>query len=150
MERTQEPREAAGASLLSSRVQGRLSLALLAALVACATGVAAEAVTNGVPHNSDPSFLDVIFSSVITVAAVRVALLFAGGYVVASVIGLVLARRWLTRIGAVEISPPSFESESLRKWLRMEDEHRQGVEARLDSLLEQFGSIEADEQSDAS
>lgn len=78
------------------------------------------------------------------------ALLFAAGYVVASVIGLVLARRWLTRIGAVEISPANLESESLLRWLRIEEEHRQGVAARLDSLLEQFGSIEADEQSDAS
>lgn len=111
MKRTEDPSDASGTPLLSSRAQGRLSLALLALLVAGAGAVAFTTLVEGAPTKDDPGFIDVIFASSITVAATRAAIVFAAGYVAASVVGLVLARRWLIRFGPVEASELAVQAE---------------------------------------
>lgn len=54
-----------------------------------------------VPTKRDPGFIDTIFASAIVVGAARIALLFACGYVVISVIALIAGRRWLRQVGPI-------------------------------------------------
>jgi hypothetical protein len=59
-----------------------------------------------IPESKNPTFIDDIFASRIVVLFVRVALMFAAGYVVISVIGLIIGRRWLSELGPFKASEP--------------------------------------------
>jgi hypothetical protein len=56
------------------------------------------------PAPQRPDFVDALFASRAVVAAIRIAIVFAAGFLVLSVIALVAQRRWLTRVGPVEVS----------------------------------------------
>ena len=52
----------------------------------------------------DHQNVDAVLASRMVVAAIRLAIVFAGGFVVLSVIALVGQRRWLTKVGPVQVS----------------------------------------------
>lgn len=54
----------------------------------------------------NPSFVAEIFHSRAIIIMVRVAVLFAAAYVVASAVGLMAGRRWLTQLGPFRAAEP--------------------------------------------
>jgi hypothetical protein len=52
------------------------------------------------PAPQHPDFIDALFASRAVVAAIRIAIVFAAGFLVLSVIALVAQRRWLTQVNA--------------------------------------------------
>lgn len=77
-------------------------VALLAGAVLAAIGI----YPHKVPEPKNPSFVDDVFVSPIVVLFVRIAIVFAAGYVVISVIGLIHARRWIAELGPFKASEP--------------------------------------------
>lgn len=83
----------------------RIALAAPVALALLATAYAiGDAVLAPAPAATSPSFVDTLLASRAVVAAIRVALISASGFVVASVIALAARRQWLTRVGPVRVS----------------------------------------------
>ncbi len=82
------------------------------ALIALAVGVVFAVIgiyPNKIPASKNPSFVDDIFASRVVVLSVRIALMFAAGYVVISVVGLIIGRRWLTQVGPFRTDAPVAE-----------------------------------------
>lgn len=81
-------------------------LVLPTLLVLCLGGIYAigDAVLAPTPVAESPGFIDTVLASRAVVAAIRLALIFAGAYVVISVVALIVRRQWLTRVGPVEVS----------------------------------------------
>jgi len=79
---------------------------LLALLICGAAGiyVLGDAVLAPTPAPEHPGYVDAVLASRVVIAAIRLAIVFAGGFVVLSVIGLVDQRRWLTKVGPVQVS----------------------------------------------
>ena len=63
-----------------------------------------DAVLAPAPAPEHPGYVDAVLASRVVMAAIRLAIVFAGGFVVLSVIGLVDQRRWLTKVGPVQVS----------------------------------------------
>lgn len=63
-----------------------------------------DAVLAPTPAPKQPDFIDTILASRAVVAAIRIAIVFAGIFVVLSVIALIARRQWLTRVGPLEVS----------------------------------------------
>jgi hypothetical protein len=84
---------------------GRL-LAVPALLVLFVAGALAigDAVLAPAPAPDDPAFVDTVLGSRAVVAAIRLAVIFAGVFVVVSVVALIARRQWLTRVGPVHVS----------------------------------------------
>lgn len=78
-----------------------VAVLLLAAAGLYATG---DAVLAPTPIPEHPGFVDAVLASRAVMAAIRLAIIFAGVYVVVSVVALVGQGRWLTRVGPVEVS----------------------------------------------
>jgi hypothetical protein len=78
----------------------------LLALVAAAALAVAQIYPNQLPTTKSPSFVDNIFDSRVVILLIRVALIFAAGYVVISVVGLIVGRRWLAELGPFKASEP--------------------------------------------
>jgi len=76
-------------------------LLVLAGLAAYATGDALFA-PRAAPKS--PDFVDTLLASRAVIAAIRVAIVAASGFVVASIIALVARGQWLTRVGPVQVS----------------------------------------------
>jgi hypothetical protein len=76
-------------------------IALLVVAVILVVGLFRGPKINPGPH---PSWLATIFSSRSVVGAVRIAIIFAAAYLVASVCALIAGRQWLTRVGPVEVA----------------------------------------------
>lgn len=86
---------------------------------------ATDAVLAPTPAPKQPDFIDTILASRAVVAAIRIAIVFAGIFVVLSVVALIARRQWLTRVGPVEVEEVSdldTENQQLRREL---DEARQ-------------------------
>ena len=114
-----------------------------------------------VPTSKNPSFVDNLFDSRPVLLFVRIALMFAAGYVVISVVGLILGRRWLAEVGPFKASEPIARleqgAEALQKDLAdaletVEDLERQLVDngealaqsqSDIEFLLDQIDTIEA-------
>jgi hypothetical protein len=108
-----------------------LLIALLALPIAGAVWIISALAPDAVPQKREPGFIDNIFASPIVIAAARVVLLaaadvllFAGLYIVASVLVRMVRREWLMRAGP-------FESE-LAEAARSLDE----ADSNLDNWLE--------------
>src|ERR1700689_1737947 len=86
--------------------QTLVGVAVLLALVAAAALAIAQIYPNKLPTTRNPSFVDNIFDSRVVILLVRVALIFAAGYVVISVVGLIVGRRWLAELGPFKASEP--------------------------------------------
>jgi hypothetical protein len=64
----------------------------------------ADAVLAPTPAPNHPDFIDTILASRAVVAAIRVTIVFAAGFIVLSVVALIARRQWVTRVGPVEVS----------------------------------------------
>jgi uncharacterized membrane protein len=83
--------------------QTLIGVAVLLALVAAAVLAVAQIYPNKLPTTKNPSFVDNIFDSRVVILLIRVALIFAAGYVV---MGLIVGRRWLAELGPFKASEP--------------------------------------------
>ncbi len=79
---------------------------VLAALVYLAVLAVIQIYPHQLPPTKNPSFVDNIFDSRVVIVIVRVALIFAAGYVVISVVALIAGRRWLSQLGPFKASYP--------------------------------------------
>ena len=77
--------------------------ALLVLFVAGAFAIG-DAVLAPAPAPDDPAFVDTVLGSRAVVAAIRLAVIFAGAFVVVSVVALISQRQWLTKVGPVQVS----------------------------------------------
>jgi len=86
----------------------RLGLALAGPtmLVLFAAGIYAigDAVLAPAPTPDHPGFVDTVLGSRAVVAAIRLAVIFAGAFVVVSVVALIARGQWLTKVGPVQVS----------------------------------------------
>ncbi len=81
-------------------------VAVLAGLIAAAVLAVAQIYPSQLPTTNTPSFVDNIFDSRVVILLIRVAIIFAAGYVVISVVGLIVGRRWLAELGPFKASEP--------------------------------------------
>jgi hypothetical protein len=92
----------------TERLRGPLGglLALPALLTLSVAGMYAvgDAVLAGAPSPKDPGFVDGVLASGAVLAAIRLAIIAAAAYIVASIVALIARRQWLTRVGPVEVS----------------------------------------------
>jgi hypothetical protein len=141
------------------------ALGVLLALGIGAVAVVFRAVSSG-PISTEQNPLNTIFASRYIVASCRIAILFAAGYVVLSIIARIRAGEWLSRVGPVEVSASVLTvtrerdelAEALGEALQENDllqanvqeltEHAETLDAYLNSVLE-WVSSQADEEGDA-
>ena len=94
-----------------------------------------DAVLAPTPASSQPDFIDTVLASRAAVAAVRIAIVFTALFVALSVIALVAQRRWLTRVGPVEVSEelPDLvaENQRLKEELKTSDQVIEGLRGRV-------------------
>ena len=63
-----------------------------------------DAVLAPAPTPDHPSFVDTVLASRAVVGAIRLAVIFAGAFVVVSVVALIARGQWLTKVGPVQVS----------------------------------------------
>jgi len=76
----------------------------LLVLFAAAVYAIGDAVLAPAPAPREPGFVDTVLGSRAVIAAIRLAVIFAGIYIVLSVVALVAKGRWLVRVGPVQVS----------------------------------------------
>ncbi len=104
---TDGPDEAGKDATEEPDVARRISaIAVLAALGVGVVFAIVGVYPHRIPVPRNPSFVDDIFLSRIVLLSVRIAVMFAAGYVVVSVVGLILGRRWLSELGPFKASDP--------------------------------------------
>ena len=112
-----------------------LVLVVLASLIAAAALAVIQIYPHQLPATKNPSFVDNIFDSRVVILVVRVALMFAAGYIVISVVGLIIGRRWLAELGPFRASEPIARldrgTEALERDLADALETVEGLEERL-------------------
>jgi hypothetical protein len=146
------------------RWQTLIGVVVLAALLVAAGFAVAQIYPNKLPTTKNPSFVDNIFDSRIVILLVRVALIFAAGYVVISVVGLIVGRRWLAELGPFKASEPiaqlnqSAEAlekdlgealqtiESLEERLLESDKTLAEANGHIGALLDHIGTMEAEKE----
>jgi hypothetical protein len=98
-----------------------------------------DAVLAPSPTPDHPGFVDTVLGSRAVVAAIRVAIIFAGVFVVASVVALSSRGQWLTRVGPVHVSErvATVDAESQR----LEGELAQS-DADIDKLRQEIAVID--------
>jgi hypothetical protein len=123
--------ESAGALLVAP------TLIILAVAAVYAVG---DAVFAAAPSPKNPGFADSVLASRAVVAAIRIAIIAAAGYVVISVFALVSRRQWLIRVGPVEVSEQvsavGAENAELKRRLKHEQD-------RTESLLAELAAADA-------
>jgi hypothetical protein len=109
----------------------------LLVLLAAAIYAIGDAVLAPAPTPNDPGFVDTILGSRAVVAAVRLAVISGGVFVVASVVALIARGQWLSRIGPVQVAEPvadiGAESQRLEESLA---EARETIGSIRNDLLE--------------
>jgi outer membrane murein-binding lipoprotein Lpp len=63
-----------------------------------------DAVLAPTPVPKRPGFVDTVLASRAVIAAIRLAIIFAGVFIVVSVVALIARGQWLTRVGPVQVS----------------------------------------------
>jgi len=144
--------------------QTAIGVVVLAALVAAAVLAVIQIYPHKLPTTANPSFVDNIFDSRVVILVVRVALIFAAGYIVISVVGLIVGRRWLSQLGPFKASDPiarldksaeALESDlqeavdtiqDLEKRLVESDEALAKAQADIGSLLDYIDTVEAQKE----
>lgn len=102
---------------------GHLLLALaLLVLFAAAIVAIGDAVLAPTPTPTHPGFVDTVLGSRAVVAAIRLAIIFAGVFVVVSVVALIARGQWLTKVGPVQVSDGDSGSRRLGGSLGKADE----------------------------
>jgi len=98
----------------------------LLVLFAAAAFAIGDAVLAPAPTPDDPGFVDTVLGSRAVVAAIRLAVIFAGIFVIVSVVALIARGQWLTRVGPVHVSERvsdvEAENRRLEKLLEKTDE----------------------------
>ena len=89
-----------------------IMLALLAGAILLAKSLFEGPRINPGPH---PSWLSTVFRSRGVVGAVRIAIIFAAGYVVISICALIGGRQWLSRVGPLEVSRSGAVLDAMRE-----------------------------------
>ena len=141
--------------------QTAIGVAVLIALVVATALATIQIYPHKLQTTTHPSFVDNIFDSRIVILGVRVALIFAAGYIVISVVGLIVARRWLSQLGPFKASDPIarldnnaqlLESDlqdavdtiqNLEQRLVESDESLAKAQADIDALVALIDTIEA-------
>ena len=82
----------------------KLRIPFFAVLIIVISIATADAVFAPAPVSRTPDFIDTILASRAVVAAIRITLIFAAVFVVLSVAALATQRRWLVRVGPLEVS----------------------------------------------
>jgi hypothetical protein len=77
-----------------------------------------DAVLAPTPVSKSPGFVDTVLGSRAVVAAVRLAIIFAGVFIVVSVVALIARGQWLTRVGPVEVSEQVSDIDAENKRLK--------------------------------
>jgi hypothetical protein len=93
-----------------------------------------DAVLAPTPVSTQPDFIDTVLASRAAVAAIRIAIVFAALFVALSVIALTAQRRWLTRVGPVEVSA---ELSGLRVEIQPLEEELEAVREDMDAYTQQ-------------
>lgn len=135
---------------LGSAFGGFIAVPTLLLLATAAVYAIGDAVIAEAPPPKSPGFADGVLASRAVIAAIRIAIIAAAGYIVMSVVALAARRQWLTRVGPVEVSArvSDLEAENalLRDMLesaeaRVEDldEQLEGAESELDTTLDRIG-----------
>jgi hypothetical protein len=124
-----------------------LAVALLIGLAVGSVLVLVGVYPERLPVKANPSFVDIVFDSRTVVAAARIALLFAAGYVIASVIGLIARRQWLTRAGPFEASQAVERLDQETDLLRAElEDARHTIDVLEDQLLESDQALQQSQE----
>jgi len=76
----------------------------LLVLFAAAIYAIGDAVFAPTPVPQQPGFIDTVLASRAVVAAIRLAIISAGVFIVLSVVALIAKRQWLVRVGPVQVS----------------------------------------------
>jgi hypothetical protein len=124
--------------------QMTLALAVLGTLIAGAVWFISTLAPDEVRQKDDPGYIDNIFASPIVIAAARIVLLsaavmliFAGLYIVASILVRMTRREWLRRAGpfeselAGEVERGLDEADSVVQWWMDALEQNEELERRL-------------------
>jgi hypothetical protein len=90
-----------------------------------------DAVLAPAPTSDHPGFVDTVLGSRAVVAAIRLAIIFAGVFVVVSVVALIARGQWLTKVGPVEVSEPASDVKTQSQRLREELAQARGSIAKL-------------------
>ncbi len=88
------------------------AILLLAATGIYAVGDAVLAPTQPAEH---PGFVDAVLASRAVLAAIRLAVIFAGAFVIVSVVALIGQGRWLTRVGPVQVSETKTDDRRIKE-----------------------------------
>lgn len=98
---------------------------IVLALLAAAAYAIGDAILAPTPVAESPDFIDALLASRAVVAAIRVAIIFASCFVVASVVALIARGQWLTRVGPVHASEQvsEFKAEKRRLQRSLENAH---------------------------
>lgn len=144
--------------------QTLIGAVVLVALLAAAGFAVAQIYPTELPTTKNPSFVDNIFDSRVVILLVRVALIFAAGYIVISVVGLIVGRRWLQELGPFKASEPlarldesaaamerdlgeALETiESLEQRLQESDQTLADANGHIGALLDHIDTIEAEKE----
>ncbi|HEV2790622.1 MAG TPA: hypothetical protein VGV69_04915 [Solirubrobacterales bacterium] len=126
---------------LSKRPGALLAAPAAIVLAAAAAYAIGEAVLASAPVPEQPGFVDTVLASRAVVAAIRLAIIFAGVFVVLSVIALIARGQWLTRIGPVQVSGLDTENARLEKTLQSSEERVDVLRGRLAVAEEGLGIL---------
>jgi hypothetical protein len=113
----------------------------LVVLFAAAIFAIGDAVLAPAPTPDHPAFVDTVLGSRAVVAAIRLAVIFAGVYVVVSVVALIARGQWLTKVGPVEVSGSRSDGQRLKGSLDKADETIGGIRqatGEVEELLNQM------------
>lgn len=111
---TQAEAKAFGETPLGIALGAIIILALLAGAVLLAKSLFEGPRINPGAH---PSWLSTVFRSRGVVGAVRIAIIFAAGYIVISVCALIGGRQWLSRVGPLEVARSVTALDAVRETL---------------------------------
>ena len=95
----------------------------------------ADAVLAPAPAPPQPDFIDTVLASKAVVAAIRIALVFAAAFVVFSVTAMAAQRRWLVRVGPLEVSGEVSDLDGENHLLEKEIEEAKRVIGDLEEKL---------------
>ena len=120
----------------------------LLVLFGAAVFAIADAVLAPAPTADHPGFVDTVLGSRAVVAAIRLAVIFAGVYVVVSVVALIARGQWLTKVGPVEVSERvsgvGAENRRLERLLEKSDETVDSMRHAAGEAMDVFKRINQD------
>jgi len=100
-----------------------------------------DAVLASTPASDHPGFVDTVLGSRAVVAAIRLAIIFAGVYVVVSVVALIARGQWLTKIGPVEVSEPVSDVKAESQRLQEELVQTRGSVGKLRQEIAEYKGL---------